>query len=91
VDNHNSLPRGGLANKPQFFGDNTTETISVMLSSYGYAGWNGAWTYSLYSGNQWPYVGGRSNDSHGAGVFAFTAFSGSISQHISHRTILSGY
>ncbi|MCL2001807.1 hypothetical protein FWG76_00170 [Candidatus Saccharibacteria bacterium] len=88
----NAIPIGGLANKSQFFGSNTAETLGSTTAANG--GWNEDRAESPQSSNPWAMFGGQSPSAtagNGAGMFAFARFPGNIQVTVSHRTILLGY
>jgi hypothetical protein len=90
VNSDDAIVMGGLANRPQFFGGNTAEILSVSNRYAG--GWNGDYAYSVQSARPWFMLGGRADDSESRpGAFAFYNHAGGAIANLSHRTILSGY
>jgi hypothetical protein len=91
VDSNLAIVQGNLANKPKFFGTSTAEIASIVPPAGRYdGGWNSDWTLTVTS-THIPIRGGRSNEVVPVGVFAFHMQTGGVIDHVSHRTILSGY
>ncbi|MCL2002008.1 hypothetical protein FWG76_01215 [Candidatus Saccharibacteria bacterium] len=89
MSNSLAIAWGGLANKPKFFGDAQSETMSTGTSTT--SNWNDDSMYSVQSTAQWQERGGRSNNASLNGVFASQRFAGDTDSTTSHRTILLGY
>ena len=88
VSSASSITLGDLANKPQFYGGNTAETVSAANDN---GSWNGDRALSLLSSSAWFVLGSTSDNGVISGVFAHGRGVGSVENRMSHRTILLGY
>jgi hypothetical protein len=89
VSSYDAIFGGRLANKPQFFGTATAETVANAASA---GSWNGDFAETVHATLSWFNRGSYySTNRAEAGVFSFGNNAGGASNLFGHRTILSGY
>ncbi|MCL2001802.1 hypothetical protein FWG76_00145 [Candidatus Saccharibacteria bacterium] len=91
MSNSLAVVNGGLANKSQFFGSNTSEVTSSLRDN---GGWNLDWMHLVGVTRPWSLYGAHQTSPDGSvrsGMFSAGNSPGNTQAFYGHRTILLGY